>query len=86
MSRPAAVIAAQRFGYGPKPGELAAIEIDPKGWLLSQIIQQADMPTMLAARPALADRIVKNNRSHLRGSQYNQPQVQIELQIQLPPL
>jgi uncharacterized protein (DUF1800 family) len=33
----AAAIAANRFGFGPKNGELAAIAADPRGWLKDQI-------------------------------------------------
>jgi uncharacterized protein (DUF1800 family) len=37
-SRPlAAAIAANRFGLGARPGELAAIETDPPGWLRRQL-------------------------------------------------
>ncbi|HCP65082.1 MAG TPA: DUF1800 domain-containing protein, partial [Hyphomonadaceae bacterium] len=34
-----AVIAANRFGLGARPGELAQIARDPKAWLLSQVGQ-----------------------------------------------
>ncbi|MBP5856834.1 DUF1800 family protein [Marivibrio halodurans] len=33
----AAAIAATRFGYGPRPGELAFIAEDPGGWLIAQL-------------------------------------------------
>ncbi len=32
-----AAIAANRFGYGARPGELAAVGGDPRGWLLEQV-------------------------------------------------
>jgi uncharacterized protein (DUF1800 family) len=32
-----AAIAANRFGYGARPGELLAIGADPRGWLLAQL-------------------------------------------------
>lgn len=32
-----AAIAAWRFGYGARPGELARISDDPRGWLLAQL-------------------------------------------------
>lgn len=32
-----AVIAASRFGFGARPGELQAVDRDPKAWLLDQI-------------------------------------------------
>jgi uncharacterized protein (DUF1800 family) len=37
----AASIAANRFGFGPKHGELAAIAADPRGWLKEQLKQPA---------------------------------------------
>ena len=37
----AAAIAANRFGFGAKPGELAAIAQDPHGWLRRQLTQTA---------------------------------------------
>jgi uncharacterized protein (DUF1800 family) len=40
-----AVIAATRFGFAPRPGELAAIARDPQGWVLRQ----------LDTRPAVLD-------------------------------
>lgn len=33
----AAAVAANRFGLGARPGELAAASADPRGWLLSQV-------------------------------------------------
>ena len=36
----AAVIAATRFGFAPKPGELASIGGDPRGWVASQLINR----------------------------------------------
>jgi uncharacterized protein (DUF1800 family) len=33
----AAAIAAWRFGYGARPGELTRISADPRGWLLAQL-------------------------------------------------
>lgn len=32
-----AAIAASRFGYGARPGQLSAISADPAGWVMSQI-------------------------------------------------
>ena len=42
----AAAIAVTRFGLGAKPGELAAVQSDPRGWLHDQIRPQqgADQP------------------------------------------
>ncbi len=38
----AAVIAATRFGFGPKPGELAEIAADPRGWVAAQLNRRPD--------------------------------------------
>lgn len=57
MTKPAAVVASQRFGFGPRPGDLAAINGDPRGWLLAQIVQPPSLPETLAARPSLRDRL-----------------------------
>jgi uncharacterized protein (DUF1800 family) len=37
----AAAIAANRFGFGAKPGELDAIAADPRAWLRHQLIPEA---------------------------------------------
>ncbi len=37
MTHPSAALAANRFGLGARPGELAAIGEDPRGWLLEQV-------------------------------------------------
>lgn len=37
MSSVAAFIAANRFGFGPRPGELATIAADPARWALAQL-------------------------------------------------
>ncbi len=40
-----AAIAVTRFGLGARPGEIAAVRADPRGWLTSQITPQgADQP------------------------------------------
>jgi len=38
----AAVIAATRFGFAPKPGELATIAGDPRGWVAAQLSRRPD--------------------------------------------
>src|ERR1700712_3609221 len=40
------VIAANRFGLGARPGEVARASSDPRGWLTAQIAP-ADMPEPL---------------------------------------
>ena len=38
------VIAANRFGLGAKPGELARIDKDPRAWLLDQLDGPSRLP------------------------------------------
>ncbi|HVI90877.1 MAG TPA: DUF1800 domain-containing protein, partial [Dongiaceae bacterium] len=57
MSEPDAAFAAQRFGLGPKPGDLARIGNDPRGWLLSQITADPPRPTAFASLPPVTERI-----------------------------
>ncbi|HEY0106587.1 MAG TPA: DUF1800 domain-containing protein [Rhizomicrobium sp.] len=49
------VIAANRFGLGARPGQVAAISGDPKGWLLSQLTPETELPLPLATLPSTAD-------------------------------
>ena len=44
-----AVIAANRFGLGARPGELAAIGADLKGWLKAQLAATNEIPAPIAA-------------------------------------
>lgn len=48
------IIAANRFGLGARPGELAAIDGDPRGWLLQQIAGTRPLPQEVAALPSSA--------------------------------
>jgi uncharacterized protein (DUF1800 family) len=45
----AAVLAANRFGLGSRPGELAAIGGDPRGWLKAQLSASPALPAPIAA-------------------------------------
>ena len=54
MTREAAV-AANRFGLGARPGDLAVVAKDPKGWLLAQLEPERELPAPLAALPSAAD-------------------------------
>ncbi len=47
-----AVIAANRFGLGARPGELAQIEADPRGWLKQQVRGSRPLPQALQALPS----------------------------------
>ncbi len=42
-----AAIAANRFGFGARPGELAAAASDPRGWLLAQVRSPYQAPPEL---------------------------------------
>jgi len=37
MEQPAGFVALNRFGLGARPGELASVSADPRGWVLAQI-------------------------------------------------
>jgi uncharacterized protein (DUF1800 family) len=52
----AATLAANRFGLGARPGELAAIGGDPRGWLKAQLAPAA-VPAPIAARPGTEARL-----------------------------
>ncbi|HVO04680.1 MAG TPA: DUF1800 domain-containing protein [Candidatus Cybelea sp.] len=56
---PAAVIAANRFGLGARPGELAAIGSDPRGWLKAQISSANAIPASIAAQPGTEARLAE---------------------------
>ena len=56
MSTVDAVIAADRFGLGAKPGELAAIAADPRGWLTGSLAA-ASTPAALGRVPDSAERM-----------------------------
>jgi uncharacterized protein (DUF1800 family) len=74
-----AVTAATRFGYAPKPGELAAIAHDPQGWALRQLDQRpmplgGNLPgsasmvaAMLQARQDKSDGAKKQENQRLRA-------------------
>ncbi|MEJ0027256.1 MAG: DUF1800 domain-containing protein [Rhizomicrobium sp.] len=49
------VIAANRFGLGARPGEVAAVSADPKGWLLAQLTPERDLPRPLMSLPSTVD-------------------------------
>jgi uncharacterized protein (DUF1800 family) len=49
------VIAANRFGLGARPGELAAIGSDPRGWLAEQVEGTRPVPERIRVLPTSAD-------------------------------
>ena len=54
-----AFIAANRFGLGAAPGELAAASIDPRAWLKSQLAGTPETPAALADLSDSADVLVE---------------------------
>lgn len=65
MSLTLAALAAHRFGYGPRPGELAAIASDPRGWAKAQLKPEAALPPTLANLPPCEDDILNIGRFYL---------------------
>lgn len=47
--------ALARFGLGPKPGEIAAVAADPRGWAMLQV-GRVDIPPALAQSPSGRER------------------------------
>ena len=50
-----AVIAANRFGLGARPGEIVAIGGDAHGWLRAQLVPERVLPAPFAALPSTGD-------------------------------
>ncbi|MBC7769028.1 MAG: DUF1800 domain-containing protein [Phycisphaerales bacterium] len=57
-----AAIAANRFGFGARPGDLRAIAGDPRGWIKAQFAPQASMPAPIAALPPGEDDLLAFGR------------------------
>ncbi|WP_395016643.1 DUF1800 family protein [Dongia sp.] len=53
----AALLAANRFGLGARPGELKAIVGDPRGWLKAQLDPGHAVPAPIAALPGTEARL-----------------------------
>jgi uncharacterized protein (DUF1800 family) len=66
MTAADAFIAANRFGLGPRPGELAAIVRDPRGWLKAQL-RPAPAPRELADLPPAADALGQFLKARRQG-------------------
>jgi uncharacterized protein (DUF1800 family) len=49
------LIAANRFGLGARPGELASIDSDPRGWLLAQLAGTPVLPEPMRSLPSSAE-------------------------------
>ena len=50
-----AVIAANRFGLGARPGDVATIAPDPKHWLMAQLTPESELPAPLKTLPSTVD-------------------------------
>jgi uncharacterized protein (DUF1800 family) len=57
-----AALAAHRFGFGPRPGELNVIAGDPRGWVKAQIGRLAAPPAQIAALPSAEDDLLAFGR------------------------
>ena len=63
-----AVIAANRFGLGARPGDLTAISADPRGWLKSQLTGERLAPSVITELAA-SDEIYRAQVAALRARQ-----------------
>jgi uncharacterized protein (DUF1800 family) len=61
-----AVIAANRFGLGARPGELTGIQSDPRGWLKAQIHGARPMPAAVLALSA-SDQVFQHQVEALKA-------------------
>jgi uncharacterized protein (DUF1800 family) len=57
-----AALAAHRFGFGPRPGELRTIASDPRGWVKSQLGALRTLPPQIAALPPAEDDLLAFGR------------------------
>lgn len=55
----AGYVAANRFGYGPRPGEIDVISKDPKAWLKDQLETIDQIPLAMQNLPASQTMLVK---------------------------
>ncbi|NKB47789.1 MAG: DUF1800 family protein [Alphaproteobacteria bacterium] len=67
MTSSDAFIAANRFGLGPRPGELAAIGKDPRGWIGEQISIVNQVPPELRNQPSSASLIRGIHEARMQG-------------------
>lgn len=66
-----AAIAAHRFGFGPRPGELRVIAGDPRGWVKGQLGPLAQLPPQIAALPPAEDDLLAFGRWLVRRRMNN---------------
>src|SRR5690242_15905354 len=79
MSRSAkaeAVLALHRFGMGPRPGSIAAIEADPRGALIAELdrpavgeLAAANLPSSAKAFRAVTDAFAKRQAKAIVAKQ-----------------
>ena len=67
MTSSDAFIAANRFGLGPRPGELATIGRDPRGWIAEQISIVNQVPPELRNLPSSEEIIRRIQEARLQG-------------------
>ena len=67
MTSSDAFIAANRFGLGPRPGELATISRDPRGWIAEQILIVNQVPPELRNLPSSEEIIRRIQEARLQG-------------------
>lgn len=65
MSLERAALAANRFGLGARPGELARIAGDPVGWVKSQLSPERAPPPAIAALPPCEDDVLAFGRFYV---------------------
>jgi uncharacterized protein (DUF1800 family) len=84
MSLERAAIAATRFGFGARPGELRAIAGDPVGWVKSQLAPERSPPAAIALLPPAEDDVLAFGRFYvsqrLRGANGAQLSERLERQ------
>ena len=67
MTTRAAFIAANRFGLGPRPGDLGAIAGDPRSWLAQQIAPVAPTPAALEGLRSGVENTIVFQKARQRG-------------------
>jgi len=75
MSQERAAIAANRFSFGARPGELQRLRGDPAGALLEQVKGPAKIPAVLSAIPGSVDLLEQfPSRRGMRGASTEEAQ------------
>ncbi len=71
-----AYIAANRFGFGPRPGELTRIGDDARGWLKAQIRHETSPPAAFDTLPVAADSVLEMANARRTSTQAYQATVE----------